>query len=132
MAIAGCAIGPCGGFCGATGGTSLRFVASESENGGWAAGAAWNQLAGCGIRPCHDLAVLNFGGPAERVLARSEAVLALLAELPRPGRRSQPLSVGFRVHCATGLQADCPLALPHLGRLESCPVPTAEERKRFL
>jgi predicted DCC family thiol-disulfide oxidoreductase YuxK len=76
---------------------------------------------------------LNFGGPAERVLARSEAVLALLAELPRPwpavaaalGWIPRPLrDLGYRLIARWRYRI--------WGRLESCPVPTAEERKRFL
>jgi predicted DCC family thiol-disulfide oxidoreductase YuxK len=111
----------------------LRFVASESE---MAAGL----LARHGINspdaesgPATILAVLNFGGPAERVLARSEAVLALLAELPRPwpavaaalGWIPRPLrDLGYRLIARWRYRI--------WGRLESCPVPTAEERKRFL
>ncbi|MGB9407829.1 MAG: DCC1-like thiol-disulfide oxidoreductase family protein [Terracidiphilus sp.] len=111
----------------------LRFVASESA---MAAGL----LARHGISfpdskssPATILVVLNAGGLAERVLARSEAVLALIAELPRPwpvvarvlGWIPRPVrDLGYRLIARWRYRI--------WGRLENCPLPTAGERNRFL
>jgi predicted DCC family thiol-disulfide oxidoreductase YuxK len=111
----------------------LRFVASESA-------IAAGLLARHGINspdpkfgPTTILTVLNFGDPAERVLARSGAVLALLAELPQPwqavaavlGWIPRPLrDMGYRLIARWRYRI--------WGRLEICPVPTADERARFL
>ena len=107
----------------------LRFVASESE---MAAGL----LADLGFSaagPETILVVRNAGGKAVQVLARSEAVLALLRELPRPwpwvaaGLRWVPLPLrdsGYRLVARWRYRL--------WGRLESCPVPTPEQRARFL
>jgi predicted DCC family thiol-disulfide oxidoreductase YuxK len=111
----------------------LRFLASESE-------IAAALLVRHGINrpdaksgPTTILTVLNFGDPAERVLARSEAVLALLAELPQPwpavaaalGRVPRPLrDLGYRLIARWRYRI--------WGRLEVCPIPGADERARFL
>jgi len=111
----------------------LRFVAFEPAK---AAGL----LARHGIGapdpesgPATILVVREFGQPAEHVLARSEAVLALLAELPCPwptvktALRWIPrplLDLGYRLIACWRYRI--------WGRLESCPLPTAEERARFL
>jgi predicted DCC family thiol-disulfide oxidoreductase YuxK len=107
----------------------LRFAASESP-----------QLAELLVRhgvsaagPETVLAVRDAGGLGEQVLVRSAAVVALLAELPRPwpwvaaGLRWIPRAV--RDGCYR-LVARWRYRL--WGRMESCPVPTTEERKRFL
>jgi len=111
----------------------LRFLASESE-------IAAALLVRHGINrpdaksgPTTILTVLNFGDPAERVLARSEAVLALLAELPQPwpavaaalGWVPRPLrDLGYRLIARWRYRI--------WGRLEVCPFPGADERARFL
>ncbi len=111
----------------------LRFAASESAT---VAGL----LARHGINspdskssPTTILVVLDAGDSAERVLARSEAVLALLGQLPRPwpavaatlGWIPRPVrDLGY------GLIARWRYRI--WGRLESCPVPTDDERQRFL
>ncbi len=111
----------------------LRFVASESPS---VAGL----LARHGISsldsesgPATILVVREVGGLAERILVRSSAVLALLGELPRPwpavgvalGSIPRPVrDLGYRVIARWRYRI--------WGRMESCPVPTAEERARFL
>jgi predicted DCC family thiol-disulfide oxidoreductase YuxK len=111
----------------------LRFVASEST-------VATELLARHGINPADAksgpatiLVVLNFGDPAERVLARSDAVLALQGELPRPwpavatilGWIPRPLrDLGYRLIARWRYRI--------WGRLEICPIPGADERARFL
>jgi predicted DCC family thiol-disulfide oxidoreductase YuxK len=85
------------------------------------------------LSPATILVVREFGHPSELVLVRSEAVLALLAELPQPwpavtaALRWIPrpvLDLGYR------LIARCRYRV--WGRLENCPVPTADNGQRFL
>jgi len=111
----------------------LRFAASESE-------IAAALLARHGINspdaesgPPTILVVLNFGERAERVLTRSEAVLALLAELPQPwpavaavlGWIPRPVrDIGYKLIARWRYRI--------WGRLEICPIPGADERARFL
>jgi predicted DCC family thiol-disulfide oxidoreductase YuxK len=72
-------------------------------------------------------------GRAEKLLIGSDAVAAMLSELPRPwpwvavGLRWVPRAVrelGYRLIASWRYRI--------WGRLESCPLPTAEERERFL
>ncbi len=83
--------------------------------------------------PATIMVVLDAGGPAERVLARSEAVLALFGQLLRPwpavatalGWIPRPVrDLGYRLIARWRYRI--------WGRLESCPVPTDDERQRFL
>jgi len=79
------------------------------------------------------LVVRGVGGSGEQVLVRSEAALALLAELPRPW----PLvGVAFgwipRWVRDLGYRMIARWRYRIWGRLESCPLPTALERARFL
>lgn len=116
----------------------LRFVASESaiaaellaRHGGI---DSIGLKSGPATIPTTILVVREFGGPEERVFERSEAVLELLGQLPQPwptiaaALRWIPRPVrdlGYR-----------PIARWRYriwGRLESCPTPAAEERRRFL
>ena len=79
------------------------------------------------------LVVRDCGEAAECVLVRSDAVLALLGELPQPwpsvaaalGWIPRPLrDLGYRLIACWRYRI--------WGRLESCPLPTPEERVRFL
>ena len=83
--------------------------------------------------PATILVVHNLDQPSERVLTRSAAILALLAELPSPWPFTAAL---FRI---------VPRALRDLlyrfiariryrvwGRYDTCPIPTPAERARFL
>jgi len=113
----------------------MRFVASQSplvaellaRNGIVAADQ------GAEVAPSSILVVRNADGPAERVLERSEAVLALLDELPRPWP-----GISGALRCVPQAVRDLAYRLIARwryriwGRLESCPLPTAEERARFL
>jgi predicted DCC family thiol-disulfide oxidoreductase YuxK len=79
------------------------------------------------------LVVQNAGGPAERVLERSDAVLAVLRELPRPWPGlGMALKWIPRPVRDLGYRLVARLRYRIWGRLESCPIPTAEERARFL
>jgi len=79
------------------------------------------------------LVVRDPDGPAERVFVRSDAALALFAELPRPwpgvgvvfGWVPKPVrELNYRLIARWRYRI--------WGRLESCPIPTPEERARFL
>jgi predicted DCC family thiol-disulfide oxidoreductase YuxK len=111
----------------------LRFAASES-----AAGAELMARHGISFPesksgPTTILVVRGFGGSEERVLEQSEAVLALLAELPQPwpavaralGWIPRPVrDAGYRLVARWRYRI--------WGRLENCPAPKANERLRFL
>ena len=111
----------------------LRFVAFESE---MVAGILARQGIGAPdpeSGPDTILVVREFGHPSELVLVRSEAVLALLAELPCPwptveivlGWIPRPvLDLGYRLVTRWRYRI--------WGRLENCPVPTAENGRHFL
>ena len=109
----------------------LRFAASE---GALVAGILERHgVTAWGTGPDTILVVRDAGGAAEQVLARSEAVRALLRELPQPwpavgaalGWVPRPvLDLGYRLIARWRHRIG--------GRLESCPTPTAEERRRFL
>ena len=75
----------------------------------------------------------DVGGAAESVLVRSDAVVALLKELPKPwpwvgaalGWVPRAIrDLGYRVVARWRYRI--------WGRLKSCPIPSAEERGRFL
>ncbi len=109
----------------------LRFVPSESskvaellERHGYGAAEAGPETI---------LVVRNAGEAGERVLERSDAVLALLAELPGAwsalaaglGWIPRPLrDIGYRLVARGRYRI--------WGRFKSCPLPTAAERGRFL
>jgi predicted DCC family thiol-disulfide oxidoreductase YuxK len=111
----------------------LRFVASESASVAGLLARQSIDVPDSELGPGTILVVSDPGGPAERMLGRSDAVLALLGELPRPwpavgvalGWIPRPLrDLGYRVIARWRYRI--------WGRLEICPVPTDEERVRFL
>ena len=112
-------------------GDRLRFVAMESER---VAGVlARHSFAGIDSGAGTMVVVRDADGAGESVLTRSDGVVALLRELPRPwpwvgaALGKTPRAVrdgGYRVVARWRYRI--------WGRLESCPVPTAEERERFL
>ncbi len=111
----------------------LRFVASES-----AKVAGLLARHGIGVTdtesgPGSILVFEDADGPAEKLLVRSDAVVAMLRQLPRPWpaiavmMRLIPRTVrdlGYRIVARWRYRI--------WGRLECCPLPTAEERARFL
>jgi predicted DCC family thiol-disulfide oxidoreductase YuxK len=111
----------------------LRFVASESPR--VSALLARHGLGASGAESGPDTIVVvrDPDGPEEQVFLRSDAVLEILTELPQPwpsegivlGWIPRPVrDAGYRVIARWR---------HHIGgRLESCPVPTAVERGRFL
>jgi len=109
----------------------LRFVALESEK--LAGVLERHSLSGLDSGAGTLLVVRKVGGVGESVLVRSDAVVALLRELRQPwpvvggviGWIPRPVrDLGYRAIARWRHRI--------LGRLESCPVPTAEERERFL
>jgi len=111
----------------------LRFAASESEKAAGLLARHGMGAAELGSGPDTILVVRDVGEVAESVVVRSDAVMALLRELPRPWPAvaaalmwiPRPVrELGYRLIALWRYRI--------WGRLESCPVPTAEERKRFL
>ena len=111
----------------------LRFVPYESpriasllRRNGWAG-------EGTTIDPSTIIVVRDAGLPAESVLVRSDAVIALLNQLQSPWPAlgnilrliPRPLrDLGYRLVARS--------RFTFFRRLESCPIPTAAERARFL
>jgi predicted DCC family thiol-disulfide oxidoreductase YuxK len=111
----------------------LRFVASESAKVAGLLAKIGIGVADAGSSPGTILVVRGPGGPAERWFTRSEAILAMLGELPGPWPAAgvalrwipRPLrDLGYRLVARWRYRI--------WGRLESCPIPTAEERQRFV
>jgi len=109
----------------------LRFEAFDAP--AVAGLLARHGIGAAGAGPETILAVRDAGGPSERLLARSDAVLALLRELPQPwpfvstGLRWIPRPArdfGYRWIARWRYRIG--------GRLKSCPIPTVGERERFL
>ncbi|MDR3751917.1 MAG: DCC1-like thiol-disulfide oxidoreductase family protein [Terracidiphilus sp.] len=111
----------------------LRFAASESAK---VAGLLARHGMGTAARGSAQdtiLVVRDAGGAAEKILVRSDGVVALLRELPRPWPAvaaalqwiPRPVrELGYRLIARWRYRI--------WGRLEICPVPTTEERERFL
>ncbi len=111
----------------------LRFVRLESPK--VAALLARHGMVATDLESGPDTMVLvrDPDGPNERVFTRSEAAVAMLAELPRPWSTAGDLfgwvprpvrDLGYRLVARWRYRI--------WGRLECCPLPTAEERGRFL
>jgi predicted DCC family thiol-disulfide oxidoreductase YuxK len=111
----------------------LRFAASESPR--VAEVLARHKIGVCGLEggPSTILVVREIGGVGEEILVRSDAVMAMLHELPRPWSSvaavlrwiPRPVrDLGYRLIARWRYRI--------WGRLESCPLPTAKERARFL
>jgi predicted DCC family thiol-disulfide oxidoreductase YuxK len=111
----------------------LRFSASGSPKA--AALLERHGIGAIGSVPGREtiLVVRDLGGGKERVLLRSDAVLALLGELSQPWSAvadvlrwiPRPLrDAGYRLIARWRYRI--------WGRLESCPMPAAEERGRFV
>jgi len=111
----------------------LRFVPSESPNvAGVLARHGLDAAAATGNSG--SILVAQFvDAPSERLLSRSDAVLALLSQLPSPWPTvagALRLIPRFLRDLAYRLVARWRYRV--WGRLEACPIPTAEERSRFL
>jgi predicted DCC family thiol-disulfide oxidoreductase YuxK len=111
----------------------LRFVASESPKIAGLLARQGFAAVDPGKGPGSILVVRNAESSEERVLMQSGAVAVMLAVLPGPwpvvGRVlrwiPRPLrDLGYRLMARWRYRI--------WGRLENCPLPTAEERARFL
>jgi predicted DCC family thiol-disulfide oxidoreductase YuxK len=111
----------------------LRFVPSESpkvagilaRHGLDAAAAAGNSGS--------ILVLRDADKPTERLVTRSDAVLALLSQLPFPWPTvAGALRIIPRPLRDLGYRLVARYRYRIWGRLEACPIPTAEERGRFL
>jgi len=116
----------------------LRFVPSESPKldpllARHQISEAENGLRSPTLSPSTILVVSNLDTPVEQVLVRSDAAIAMLRQLPAPWPAVAavmswipgPLrDLGYRLVARFRYRI--------WGRLESCPIPTAQERSRFL
>jgi predicted DCC family thiol-disulfide oxidoreductase YuxK len=109
----------------------LRFADSESPR--ISTLLARQGMSGLALAPNTILVVHQPDTPAERVSVRSEAVIALLHELPRPW---PALAVAIRLLPRPirdlGYRLVARFRYRFWGHLETCPIPTATERERFL
>ncbi|MGA2887216.1 MAG: DCC1-like thiol-disulfide oxidoreductase family protein [Terracidiphilus sp.] len=111
----------------------LRFVASESPKIAEFLTRFGMGSPGLELGSNTIVVVRDPSGAAERVFTRSEAARELLGELPQPWRTfgvvfgwiPRPLrELGYRLIARWRYRI--------WGRLESCPLPTAEEQDWFL
>ena len=112
----------------------LCFVPSESPRiAGLLSRRGFFAPAGKPPGPDTILVIRNPGSSAESLLACSDAVVALLAELPRPWPAASVLLRGIpRPLRDLAYRLIARWRYRIWGRLESCPLPTVEERGRFL
>ena len=111
----------------------LRFVPSQSPLVAGLLARHGMSAADSSAGPASVLAVRDAGQSEESMFVRSRAVLELLRELPRPWPAVAAL---LRIVPTPVLD----LAYRRIarwryriwGRVETCPIPTQEERKRFL
>jgi predicted DCC family thiol-disulfide oxidoreductase YuxK len=111
----------------------LRFTSSESENGSILLIRHRIVAPESRLIPTTILVVRNAGTPAEHILIRSQAVLAILDELPPPWPAiagtlglfpPSVLDVGYRLVARWRYRI--------WGRAESCPLPTPKDKARFV
>ena len=111
----------------------MRFVPSDAPAAGELLGRHGLASFAAQGNSATILVAVSPGTPAERMLVRSAAVLALLAQLPAPWpavatilgwipRRLRDL--GYRLVARFRYRL--------FGRLDTCPIPTASEQNRFL
>jgi len=108
----------------------LRFTPSSSPTGA-------DAMAKHGLDPASTpgsvMVVEVAGTPAERLVSHSDAVLMLLAQLPAPWPALAALGRLIpRALRDVAYRAVARWRYRIWGRLETCPIPTAEERRRFL
>ncbi len=111
----------------------LRFAASDSAKVSSLIARHQTGFKDSNAAPSTILALRHVGGTREEVLIRSDAVLSMLRELPPPWpaiaaalrlipRPVRDLAYRLIARGRTHIR----------GRLDTCPLPTAEERERFL
>ncbi|MGA3262681.1 MAG: DCC1-like thiol-disulfide oxidoreductase family protein [Terracidiphilus sp.] len=111
----------------------LRFVASESAKLAELLARHGIGKEESGSQPDSILVVQDAELPAEKLLVRSDAMVAMLSELPRPWPAVAVVlrwiprparDLGYRLIARWRYRI--------WGRLENCPLPAAGERERFL
>jgi predicted DCC family thiol-disulfide oxidoreductase YuxK len=111
----------------------LRFAASDSAKVAELLARHGIGTADSGSEPGTILVVQDAEGLTEKLLIRSDALVAMLSELPRPwpavavglGWIPRPVrDLGYRLIACWRYRI--------WGRLENCPLPAAGERTRFL
>lgn len=111
----------------------LRFAASESPQ---AAEMLKRQVEAGASEPAPPATILvlrNAGAAGEQLLGRSDAIVALLAELPGPWPTvGAVLGLIPRTLRDLGYMIVARWRYKIWGRLESCPLPMGEERDRFV
>jgi len=111
----------------------LRFSPSGSAEVGALLARQGFQTTGNEVGPSTLLAVRNAGTSSEKLLVRSAAVLAMLSELPGTWQ-AVSVVLGWipRPLRDLGYRSVAKLRYRLGGRLQSCPIPTPEERAKFL
>ncbi len=111
----------------------LRFAASESAKVAGIVARSGVETPGTKTGPGTILVVRDAGGLVECIVVRSDAVLEILRELPRPWPAvAATLRLIPRPVCDLGYRLIARWRTRIWGRLENCPLPTTEERDRFL
>ena len=103
-------------------GDRLRFVASESEKVAALLKRHGIETEVSGAGPGTILVVEDADGPGEKLLDRSDAVVAMLRELPGPWPAvGCGAEVGSEAGSRSGLPAHCALAVPDMGAAGELP-----------
>jgi predicted DCC family thiol-disulfide oxidoreductase YuxK len=111
----------------------LRFAASDSAKVAVLLARQGICLPDEKSGPATILVVREFNHPAERVLVRSDAVLALLTELTRPWPTVATVLGGIpRPMRDLGYRLIARWRYLIWGRLQSCLLPAPDERVKFL
>jgi predicted DCC family thiol-disulfide oxidoreductase YuxK len=111
----------------------LRFAPSSSPKVAAVLARHGCNPASISAIPDSILVVRNPDTPLEQLLLRSDAVLAMLVELPRPWPSiASLLRLVPRPLRDLGYRIVARLRYHIWGKLDSCPLPTAAERERFL
>jgi len=111
----------------------LRFVASDAPPVGRLLARHGLDATAAAGNSGSILVGVDLDGPAARLLFRSDAVLALLRQLPSPWPGvAAALAIIPRLLRDLAYRLIARWRYRIWGRLENCPIPTAEERSRFL
>ena len=111
----------------------MRFAPSQSEPVADLLARHALSAADAPTGPTSILVVRNAGLPNEQILLRSRAVRALLAELPHPWPAiATVLGIIPRLLLDLAYRLVARWRYRIWGRLETCPIPTPDERARFL
>ncbi len=111
----------------------LRFAAFEASGWGELLKRHGISVPDSESGPNTILVLRDFSGAEEEILVRTDAALAMLRELSPPWPAvSAVLRLVPRPVRDLAYRLVARWRIRIWGRLESCPIPTAEERERFL